>query len=235
MPETFEFRMLISYYYSEPTEDAVIVNYCSQQSSWIHESIPNPSPLPKPISLRQLISLPKPISIPNQSPSPIHLPSQIHLSLHPVSLPSKTHLHHLTNYLPSTHLPSQTRLPPLPISLPKTIFIPKPTSLTTRFLPPVYDNRDDESLCLFHQLSVLAPVNQHQQLPPVQFVQIPSILTVQVDMIVPVMRLMTVLLGMSVEVSRSVSVNNRESFRVALKVSKLQELKTFTEMQQLTI
>ena len=66
---------------------------------------------------------------------------------------------------------------------------------------------------MFHQVSVPAPVNQHQHLLPVQLVQTPVTTTVtvalQVDMIVPVMKLMTVLLHTSVEVSQSVSVNNK--------------------------
>ena len=53
---------------------------------------------------------------------------------------------------------------------------------------------------LVYQFSISAPVNQHQQLLPVHLVS-----TAQVDMIVPVMRLMTVLLHTSVEVSQSVS------------------------------
>ena len=68
------------------------------------------------------------------------------------------------------------------------------------------------SLCSFHQVIVPAPVNQHQHLLPVQL---------QVDMIVPVMRLMTVLRHTFAEVSQPVSANNKKSCRVVLKLSKL--------------
>jgi len=66
----------------------------------------------------------------------------------------------------------------------------------------VNDNNAGECPCLFHQLSAPAPVNQHQQLLPVQLVSMSTVtVALQVDMIVPVMRLMTVLLHTSVEVN----------------------------------